>query len=149
MGRFFRTDGKYLGRAYKEHLSDFGGWDQRDHAGEWVIQEKNMGERLCIDETMLHHDLFTFLSNRDGHCKKGTLIAAVKGTTVADVTEHLEKIPEESRKKVTEVAMDFFNNRSTNAPAESLNSKIKGMRAQVHGVSDLSFFMFRCFTIFG
>lgn len=168
MGRFFRTDGKYLGRAYKEHLSDFGGWDQRDHAGEWVIQEKNMGERLCIDETMLHHDLFTFLSNRDGHCKKGTLIAAVKGTTVADVTEHLEKIPEESRKKVTEVAMDFSDSmmgivkkafpqaeividrlQSTNAPAESLNSKIKGMRAQVHGVSDLSFFMFRCFTIFG
>lgn len=98
---------------------------------------------------MLHHDLFTFLSNRDGHCKKGTLIAAVEGTTVADVTEHLEKIPEESRKKVTEVAMDFSDNRSTNALAESLNSKIKGMRAQVHGVSDLSFFMFRCFTIFG
>lgn len=88
-----------------------------------------MGERLCIDETMLHHDLFTFLSNRDGHCKKGTLIAAVKGTTVADVTEHLEKIPEESRKKVPEVTMDFSDSRSTNAPAESLNSKIKGMRA--------------------
>lgn len=107
VGRFFRTDGKYLGRAYMEHLSDFGGWDPKDHAGAWVIQEKNMGERLCIDETMLHHDLFTFLSNRDGHCRKGTLIAAVKGTTVADVTEHLDKISEENRKKVTEVAMDF------------------------------------------
>ena len=45
--------------------------------------------------------------------------------------------------------LNFFNNRSTNAPAESLNSKIKGLRTQVHGVSDLPFFMFRCFTIFG
>ena len=107
VGRFFRTDGKYLGRAYKEHLSGFPDWDQKEHAGEWVLQEKNMGDRLCIDETMLHHDLITFLSNRDGHCKKGTLIAAVKGTTVADVTKHFDEIQEESRKKVKEVSMDF------------------------------------------
>lgn len=107
VGRFFRTDGKYLGRAYKEHLSGFTDWDQKEHAGEWVLQEKNMGERLCIDETMLHHDLITFLSNRDGHCKKGTLIAAVKGTTVADVTKHFDEIQEESRNKVKEVSMDF------------------------------------------
>ena len=107
VGRFFRTDGKYLVRAYKEHLSGFDDWEQKEHADEWVLLEKNMGERQSIDETMLHHDLFTFLSNKDGHCKKGTLVAAVKGTTVADVTKHLDKIPEESRKKVREVTMDF------------------------------------------
>ena len=107
VGRFFRTDGKYLGRAYKEHLSGFDDWEQKDHADEWVLLEQNMGERLSIDETMLHHDLFTFLSNKDGHCKKGSLIAAVKGTTVADVTKHLDKIPEESRRRVKEVTMDF------------------------------------------
>jgi transposase len=107
VGRFFQTDGKYLSRAYKEHLSGFDNWDQKDHADEWVLLEQNMGERLSIDETMLHHDLFTFLSNKDGHCKKGSLIAAVKGTTVADVTKHLDKIPEESRKMVKEVTMDF------------------------------------------
>jgi transposase len=56
---------------------------------------------------MLHHDLFTFLSNKDGHCKKGTLVAAVKGTTVADVAKHFDKIPEESRRQVREVTMDF------------------------------------------
>jgi transposase len=107
VGRFFRTDGKYLGRAYKEHLSGFEEWDQKAHADEWVLLEEDMGERLSIDETMLHHDLFTFLSNKDGHCKKGTLIAAVKGTTVADVTKHLDRIPGEKRQKVKEVTMDF------------------------------------------
>ena len=107
VGRFFRTDGKYLGRAYKEHLSGYEEWEQKDHAGEWVLQEKNMGERLSIDEMMLHHDLLTFLSNKDGHCKKGTLIGAFKGTTVAGVTKHLDHIPEESRKQVKEVTMDF------------------------------------------
>ena len=107
MGRFFQTDGKYLSRAYKEHLSGFDDWDQKEHAGDWVLLEQNMGERLSIDETMLHHDLFTFLSNKDGHCKKGTLVAAVKGTTVAEVTERLDKIPLESRQNVKEVTMDF------------------------------------------
>lgn len=107
VGRFFRTDGKYLSRAYKEHLSGFEGWEQKPHADGWVLLEENMGERLGIDETMLHHDLFTFLSNKDGHCKKGTLIAAVKGTTVRDVTKQLDRIPVESRMKVREVTMDF------------------------------------------
>ena len=64
VGRFFRTDGKYLGRVYKETLSDFRGWEQKSHAGDWVLLEGNMGERLSIDETMLHKDLFTFLSCR-------------------------------------------------------------------------------------
>ena len=107
VGRFFKTDGKYLGRAYKEHLSGFEDWEQKEHADEWVLCDENMGERLSIDETMLHHDLLTFLSNKDGHCKKGTLVAAVKGTTVADVTKQLDRIPEESRRKVKEVTMDF------------------------------------------
>ena len=107
VGRFFRTDGKYLGRAYKEHLSGFDGWGQKDHADDWMLLERNMGERLSIDETMLRHDLFTFLSNKDGHCRKGTLVAAVRGTTVSDVTKRLDMIPEESRRKVREVTMDF------------------------------------------
>ena len=35
------------------------------------------------------------------------------------------------------------------ASAESFNSKVKGLRAQVHGVNDLPYFMFRCAKIFG
>ncbi|MGM9821721.1 MAG: hypothetical protein ACI30D_03895, partial [Muribaculaceae bacterium] len=42
-----------------------------------------------------------------------------------------------------------FINRSTNAHAESLNSKLKGFRAQLRGVQDLPFFMFRASMIFG
>lgn len=107
VGRFFQTDGKTLQRVYKDHLSDFESWDQKGHAGEWVLQEKNMGERLSIDETMLHHDLYTFLSNKDGHGKHGTLVAAVKGTTVKEVCAQLMRIPEKQRLAVKEVTMDF------------------------------------------
>ena len=48
-----------------------------------------------------------------------------------------------------EYVLNYFNNRSTNAAAESLNSKMKGFRAQVRGVSDLPFFMYRMMKIFG
>ncbi len=43
----------------------------------------------------------------------------------------------------------YFINRSTNAAAESLNSKIKHFRSQLHGVSDLPFFIYRLTVIFG
>ena len=48
-----------------------------------------------------------------------------------------------------EEVLYYFINRSTNAHAESLNSKLKGFRAQLRGVQDLPFFMFRASIIFG
>ncbi len=36
--------------------------------------------------------------------------------------------------------LNFFDNRSTNASAESMNSKIKAFRAKLHGVNDSKFF---------
>ena len=44
--------------------------------------------------------------------------------------------------------LNFFDNRSTNASAESFNAKIKAFRATQRGVSDLSFFMFRLAKIY-
>ena len=39
--------------------------------------------------------------------------------------------------------LNFYNNRSTNASAESINSKIKAFRGKLHGVNDTKFFIFR------
>ena len=39
--------------------------------------------------------------------------------------------------------LNYFINHSTNAGAESLNSKIKTFRSQLRGVSDYTFFMYR------
>ncbi|WP_363321575.1 transposase [Plebeiibacterium sediminum] len=39
--------------------------------------------------------------------------------------------------------INYFNNRSTNAAAESFNAKIKEFRRQLRGVSDVKFFLFR------
>ena len=45
--------------------------------------------------------------------------------------------------------LHYFNNRSTNAFAESLNAKLKNFRAQVRGVIDTKFFLYRVSLIFG
>jgi len=48
VGQLFKTDGKYLERAYKEHLSDFGSWDQKGHAEDWVLFVENMGVHMTV-----------------------------------------------------------------------------------------------------
>ena len=44
--------------------------------------------------------------------------------------------------------LNFFDNRSTNASAESFNAKIKNFRAQLGGISDIKYFLFRLQKIY-
>jgi transposase len=44
--------------------------------------------------------------------------------------------------------LNFFDNRSTNASAESFNAKLKGFRAAMRGVRDINFFLFRVAKIY-
>jgi transposase len=57
-------------------------------------------------------------------------------TVVRSIEYHLDNI------------LNFFNNRSTNANAESFNSKIKAFRANLRGVTDVKFFLFRLGKLF-
>lgn len=47
-----------------------------------------------------------------------------------------------------ETILNYFDNRSTNASAESFNSKIKAFRLQFRGVRDVQFFLFRIEQLF-
>ena len=44
--------------------------------------------------------------------------------------------------------LNYFNNRSTNASAESFNAKIKAFRSQFRGVRNVAFFLFRLTNIY-
>lgn len=44
--------------------------------------------------------------------------------------------------------VNYFDNRSTNASAESFNAKIKAFRSQFRGVRDIPFFIFRLAKLF-
>lgn len=45
--------------------------------------------------------------------------------------------------------LNFYNNRSSNAMAESFNAKIKFFRANLRGVADKKFFLFRLAKLYG
>ena len=70
-----------------------------------------MGEYLSIDEVSLSQgELYTFVTNKNGHGKKGSLVASIKGTLSKDIIHVLEKLPLSERKKVIEVTLDMAKN---------------------------------------
>jgi transposase len=102
VGRIGRLYGvKKLDRAYKDHLS---GYDEVT-APEELFHPENLGEKLTIDETgLIHGELYTIVTNKD----KGKLVALMKGTKAAEVTEKLMKhLPVEKRMEVEEVTLDM------------------------------------------
>jgi len=97
-----------LGRQYKEHLSDFGAWEAKVHAQDWLVFPENTGEYLSIDETSLSQgELYTIVTNKAAKGGKGAIVAIVSGTQSDDVIQALERIPEDIRAKVKEVTLDM------------------------------------------
>jgi transposase len=76
-----------------------------------MIFPENMGEHLSIDELSLSQgELFTFVTNKSGHGKRGSLVASIRGTLSKDIIAVLEKLPLELRNKVKEVTLDMASN---------------------------------------
>lgn len=67
-----------------------------------------MGENLSIDETCLScGEVYTFLTNKDGHGGSGTIVAVIHGTKAETVITILEKICISRRKSVVEITLDL------------------------------------------
>jgi transposase len=89
-------------------LSGFHQWNQKDHCEEWLLFEKNIGKRLSIDETAISNgELYTIVTNKTAHGKKGALVAIVAGTKANDISMVLNKIPVEQRQLVEEITLDL------------------------------------------
>lgn len=106
--RYYHVDGDRLERHYKEHLSHYRMWEQREHAHQWLLFPENMGTHLSIDETSLSNgELYTILTNKAAKGRKGSIIAIVQGTKAEDVMEVIDRIPEALLDAVKEVTMDM------------------------------------------
>ena len=104
----YGVDGSLLSRQYKEHISNFRDWEQRHHAGEFVLFKQNLGPQLSIDETCLSQgELYTIVTNKSAHGRKGSLVAMIRGTKADDVVWALSKLPRSLRLKVEEVTLDL------------------------------------------
>ena len=74
-----------------------------------MIFSNNISEYLSIDEVSLSKgELYTFVTNKKGISKQGTLLACIKGTRSADIIKVLEKLPLASRKQVKEITLDIY-----------------------------------------
>ncbi|WMJ71730.1 transposase [Cytophagaceae bacterium ABcell3] len=105
-----------LRRHYKKKSSGFKQWEQKEHAEDYLVFPDNIGEHLSIDEVALSKgELYTFITNKNGRGKRGSLVASVKGTLSANIIQVLEKIPLEQRNKVKEVTLDMAKNMESSA----------------------------------
>ncbi len=128
LGEYFQVDGKQLQQQYKDHISTYKDWDQKDHAADWMVFPQNMGNRLSIDETALSNgDLYTIVTNKAAKGRKGTIVAMVKGTQTEQIVDVQDKIPEGLRRKVEEVTLDM---------AANMISAVKRCFAYAHLVTD-------------
>ena len=104
----YGVNGEQLSRQYKKCISGFKEWEWRDRAAAYVLFPENLGERLSLDETCLSQDeVYTIVTNKDGHGKKGTLVAMVKGTKSDDVIMVLRKMSAGKRARVKEITLDL------------------------------------------
>ena len=128
LGHFFQVDGKQLQQHYKNYLSDYQRWEQKEHAAQWMLFEQNIGPYLSIDETAFSSgELYTIVTNKAAKGRKGSIVAMIKGTQADYLIEILKKIPKRLRSKVTEVTIDM---------SASLNLAIKGCFPNAHRVID-------------
>ena len=76
-----------------------------------MVFPENMGEYLSIDEVSLSQgELYTFVTNKNGRGKKGTMVACIKGTRAKDISDVIGLVPLGQRKKVKEVTLDMARN---------------------------------------
>jgi len=66
---------------------------------------------MSIDELALSQgELYTFITNKDGHGKKGTLVASIRGTLSKNIISAMEKISLSKRCEVEEITLDMAAN---------------------------------------
>lgn len=76
-----------------------------------MLFPKNIGKHLSIDEVAVTNgELYTVITNKAAHGKRGALVAMIEGTKVTDIAPILAKIPLVKRNTVTEVTLDMAEN---------------------------------------
>lgn len=101
-------NGQTLRKQYKETISGYRRWDQLDHAEEYIIFPENLGADMSLDETCLSNgDVYTILTNKAAHGRKGALAAMVRGVASDAVSAVLKKIPVRKRLEVKTVTTDL------------------------------------------
>lgn len=119
---------------------------------DWTINQAKRASILFKHYPLLEKAYKLTLEFRSIYENKLKSIATIK------LKEWLEKVKQSTITEFNTVAnslyyhldniLNFFDNRSTNANAESYNAKLKLFRANLRGVKDIKFFLFRLEKLF-
>ena len=119
---------------------------------QWTLNQKERADILFTNYPLLKTAYHEVLAFRNIYEQTNTDMARLK------FEAWVKKVHDNEMKAFYTVAntvnnnldniVNFFKNRSTNANAESFNSKIKLFRANQRGVTDTTFFLFRLHKLF-
>lgn len=117
------------------------------HESDWTINqtrraallfEKYPQLKIAYKLTISFRNIYKSITKLEAATKIVEWQRKVKGTKIEEFNTVINSLEHH-----LEGILNFFNNRITNANAESFNSKIKGFRANLRGVTDVKFFLFR------
>lgn len=104
----YNLNPKEFEKQYKDHLSDFHTWNQKEHAEEWIINSENTGAHLSIDEVAISNgELYTIITNKAAHGKKGAIVGMFQGTDASKISSKLDVIEQGFKNIVTEATLDM------------------------------------------
>ena len=105
----YSVNGKYFADLYRNKLSGYAGWCDNELCGGFYFNGNNIGPYMSLDETCLGNgEVWTFLTNKDGHGGRGTLAAAIPGTKSIEIISTLiGAMGKNLRRKVREVTCDL------------------------------------------
>ncbi len=111
IGSYYGVNKGKLNRHYKKCSSGYKDWVQKPHAEDYLLFPQNIGAYLSIDEVSLSQgELYTFVTNKTGKGKQGTLVASIKGTLSKDIMDVLMKLNADKRLQVKEITLDMAKN---------------------------------------
>ena len=151
---FYHINGHTFEKQYKETLRGYRDWEQLSHADKWTITQKQRAKILFRE--------YPKLKIAYGLCHSLRMIFAkntIKDAARLSMAKWYNKVEEAGFHSFNVIAatfyehyndiLNFYNNRASNAAAESFNSKIKLFRANLRGVTDKKIFIFRLSKLYG
>ena len=109
IAQMYNVNGKYFADLYRNKLSGYAEWCYDELCCGFYFNCNNIGPYMSLDETCLSNgEVWTFLTNKEGHGGRGTLAAAIPGTKSTEIISILISAMGKSlRRKVREVTCDL------------------------------------------
>jgi transposase len=139
------TEKQLLSRSYHLLFKSTSNWTERQKARADILFKQFPQVQHAYNLSMMFRNWYE--TNRNKEEAKKNLQKWYDKVEAENIEQFV--VVAQTIKAYEDTILNYFNNRSTNASAESFNAKLKGFRALVRGVTDIKFFLFRVGKLYG